>query len=52
MVLCGPNASSTGNMKTCGGLAGWLCPEGTQCELPSGTERAMDPKGTCVPALR
>ena len=46
MVSCAPNASSTGHMKVCGGLANWACPEGHTCQRPS--QSGFDAKGTCV----
>jgi hypothetical protein len=47
MVLCAPNASSSSNMKRCGGLANWACPEGMECDLGTRT-REFDAMGTCV----
>jgi hypothetical protein len=47
-IHCAVNASSTGHMRRCGGLANWGCPEKMRCD-------GIDPKvddamGTCVPA--
>jgi hypothetical protein len=49
-VHCAPNASSTGHMKKCGGLANWACPENMRCDLGPAGERGLDVTGECVPA--
>ena len=50
LVLCAPNASSTGHMKVCGGIANWACPENMTCELGPEAANTRDASGRCVPA--
>ncbi|GMV38343.1 MAG: hypothetical protein AMXMBFR64_00590 [Myxococcales bacterium] len=47
----GVNVAYKGECKPqfCGGIAGFVCPEGLLCDMPAGTCDIVDNMGTCVP---
>ena len=48
ILVAGAAMAQTG--QTCGGIAGFQCPEGQSCQYPANRCDTADLAGTCVPA--